>query len=97
MAQSATDIELKAAWRAAQQRWHPDRCKEPQAAERFSAARDAYRVLSDPATRARYDLERVVSADAASLLARKHLGRDLTPRERTGIGWLAAAVRLAKR
>ena len=94
-----TAIEIKSAWRCAQLQWHPDRCKAPDAAERFAAASTAYDLLSDPEARRRYDLQRLaattVDADAAEVLARRHLGRDLSERERMGARWLSFAARLA--
>ena len=55
VAPAATTAEIKAAWRTAQQRWHPDRCGEPEAEHRFKEAAEAYRVLSDPPARALHD------------------------------------------
>lgn len=53
----ASAEEVKAAWRHAQIRWHPD--KNPgsdTAEERFKQAGEAYEVLSDPDKRRIYDL-----------------------------------------
>jgi len=53
----ASAEEIKAAWRHAQIRWHPD--KNPgnlSAEERFKQAGEAYEVLSDPDKRRIYDL-----------------------------------------
>lgn len=46
---------LKRAIRAAMRQWHPDVCKEPDAAERFKQIAAARDVLLDPDRRARYD------------------------------------------
>ncbi|GEM_PF-5510760 len=102
---TATAEEIKAAWRRAQLRWHPDRCREQGAAAKFRSAATAYEVLADPDQRRRYDVEqlRVAVAEenlgvpAAEQLARQHFGRDLTERERRGVRWLSFAARLAGR
>lgn len=53
----ASAEEVKAAWRQAQIRWHPDRNPgNPTAEERFKQAGEAYSVLSDPDKRRIYDL-----------------------------------------
>ena len=49
------DATIKAAWRRLARVWHPDTCREPDAAETFIALKDAYDVLSDPLKRRRYD------------------------------------------
>ena len=47
---------IRAAYRALAARHHPDRCgDDPSAAARMQRVNQAYRVLSDPALRARYD------------------------------------------
>ncbi len=52
---TASDAELKRAFRKLAQRWHPDINKEPEAQERFKEINEAYQVLSDPERRSRYD------------------------------------------
>lgn len=47
--------DLKAAFRRLARQWHPDVCKEPDAATQFITIKNAYDMLSDPGTRARYD------------------------------------------
>lgn len=51
----ASAEEIKRAYRRLALRYHPDRNKDPEAAERFKEISHAYSVLSDPETRARYD------------------------------------------
>jgi len=52
---SAGPEEIKAAYRRAALRWHPDAC--PGGADRFMMAREAYEVLSDPERRRGYDIQ----------------------------------------
>lgn len=52
---TATEREIKAAFRKMARKYHPDVNKEEGAAERFQRIAKAYRVLSDSAKRKRYD------------------------------------------
>lgn len=53
---SATDDDLKKAFRRLAMKHHPDRCPDdPQAQEHFKEAKEAYEVLGDPQRRAQYD------------------------------------------
>ena len=52
---SASDDEIKSAFRKLAKKYHPDVCKEPDAAEKFKEAQEAYAVLSDKDKRAKYD------------------------------------------
>jgi molecular chaperone DnaJ len=51
----ASDREIKNAYRVLARRLHPDICRESGAEERFKEINEAYRVLSDPGERGRYD------------------------------------------
>jgi molecular chaperone DnaJ len=53
---TATDAEIKRAFRKLAQQWHPDVSKDPTADERFKQINEAYQVLSDPQRRQAYDM-----------------------------------------
>jgi curved DNA-binding protein len=55
---NASQEELQAAFRRLARGLHPDVNKDPSAEERFKEVGEAYRVLSDPEDRARYDAMR---------------------------------------
>ena len=52
---SANEEDIKKAFRRKALQYHPDRNKEAGATDRFKEINEAYQVLSDPETRARYD------------------------------------------
>lgn len=52
---SATDADIKKAYRRLARKYHPDVSKEGDAETRFKEMRDAYNVLKDPEQRAAYD------------------------------------------
>lgn len=67
---TATDDEIKTAYRRMVKQWHPDVCKEPNAQEMFIRIKEAYELLSNPNRRARYDAGLALEAslrDAADL------------------------------
>lgn len=53
---TATDAEIKRAYRKLAQQWHPDVSADPAAHDRFTEINKAYQVLSDPERRSRYDM-----------------------------------------
>ena len=53
---SASDGEIKRAYRKLAQQWHPDVNQDAAAAERFKEINEAYQVLSDPQRRQTYDM-----------------------------------------
>ena len=56
VARSASDVEVKKAFRALAMQYHPDRNQgDKQAEDRFKELNEAYAVLSDPDKRAHYD------------------------------------------
>ena len=52
---TASEDEIKSAFRKLAKKYHTDVCKEPDAAEKFKEAQEAYAVLSDKDKRAKYD------------------------------------------
>ena len=55
VAKEATEAQLKKAYRKLAMQFHPDR--NPDAGEKFKEITEAYDVLSNPKTRAKYDEE----------------------------------------
>ncbi|MFD8077115.1 DnaJ C-terminal domain-containing protein [Streptomyces sp. NPDC059718] len=55
VSRTASPDEIQQAYRKLARRYHPDVNKDPEAEERFKDLNEAYSVLSDPKTRARYD------------------------------------------
>jgi molecular chaperone DnaJ len=53
---TATDAEIKKAFRRLAQQWHPDVNADPSAHDRFKEINEAYQVLSDPQRRQAYDM-----------------------------------------
>ena len=55
VSKNATEDEIKKAYRKLAMRYHPDRCKESDAKEKFAEIGEAYSVLSDKDKRTQYD------------------------------------------
>ena len=55
VSKSASQDEIKSAFRKLAKKYHPDVSKEPDAAEKFKEAQEAYAVLSDESKRHQYD------------------------------------------
>ena len=52
---NASEADIKAAYRKQALKWHPDRNKAPEAAEKFKEINKAFEVLADPKKREVYD------------------------------------------
>ena len=55
VSKDASAAEIKSAFRKLAKKYHPDVSKEPDAAEKFKEAQEAYAVLSDESKRKQYD------------------------------------------
>ena len=55
VSKNASESEIKSAFRKLAKKYHPDVSKEPDAAEKFKEAQEAYAVLSDKEKREQYD------------------------------------------
>ena len=55
VSKDASDADIKSAFRKLAKKYHPDVSKEPDAAEKFKEAQEAYAVLSDADKRKQYD------------------------------------------
>ena len=55
VSKTATDAEIKSAFRKLAKKYHPDVSKEKDAAEKFKEVQEAYSVLSDKEKRDKYD------------------------------------------
>src|SRR5687768_16919247 len=55
VSRSASDDDIKKAYRKLALQYHPDRNSAPEATERFKEATEAYQVLSDAEKRGLYD------------------------------------------
>lgn len=55
VSKSASETEIKSAFRKLAKKYHPDVSTEENAAEKFKEAQEAYAVLSDPDKRKKYD------------------------------------------
>lgn len=52
---TATQDDIKKSYRRLSMRWHPDKNKSPEAADKFKELSTAYAILADPMKRADYD------------------------------------------
>ena len=56
VSKTATDAEIKQAYRKLAMKWHPDVNKEEDTTSKFQAISSAYAILSDPDKRRQYDM-----------------------------------------
>lgn len=66
VSRTATEAELKSAYRKLALQWHPDKNKSPEAEARFKEINEAYEVLSNKEKRAAYDQFGHAAFDPAS-------------------------------
>ena len=55
--ESASDDEMKKAYRVCAMKWHPDRYSGPDANEKMALINEAYTILRDREARCKYDAE----------------------------------------
>src|SRR5256714_14629499 len=55
VSRTASEKEIKSAYRRLARQYHPDVNKDPKATDRFKLINEAYEVLSDPKRRSKYD------------------------------------------
>src|SRR5260370_3675763 len=55
VSRTASEKEIKSAYRRLARQFHPDVNKDPKATDRFKLINEAYEVLSDPKKRSKYD------------------------------------------
>lgn len=55
VSKTATEDEIKKAYRSLAKKYHPDVCKDADASEKFKEVQEAYEVLSDPQKREQYN------------------------------------------
>ncbi|MDD3106547.1 MAG: molecular chaperone DnaJ [Bacilli bacterium] len=55
VSKTASEDEIKKAYRSLAKKFHPDISKEPNATEKFKEVQEAYEILSDPAKREQYN------------------------------------------
>src|SRR2546426_5346090 len=55
VSRTASEKEIKSAYRRLARQYHPDVNKHPKATDRFKLINEAYEVLSDPKKRSKYD------------------------------------------
>ncbi|MAH81139.1 MAG: molecular chaperone DnaJ [Rickettsiales bacterium] len=65
ISKSASDAEIKSAYRKQARKYHPDVNKEPGAEEKFKKLQKAYTILSDPQRKQQYDQFGVADDSAA--------------------------------
>src|SRR5579864_9743888 len=80
---SATEKEIKSAYRKLARQYHPDVNKDPKATDRFKQINEAYEVLSDPKKRQKYDQ---LGADWERIEREQEFARQYQSQARQGAG-----------
>src|SRR5947208_5702027 len=80
---TASEKELKSAYRRLARQYHPDVNKDPKATERFKLINEAYEVLSDPKKRSKYDQ---LGADWERIEREQEFARQYQSQSRPGAG-----------
>lgn len=76
--EDATEQQIRAAYRRIALRCHPDRSKgDPEAESLFHEATEAYRILTNPDRRRRYEIENGLVESVVDLFVRKRIGKQL--------------------
>ncbi|HEX5495659.1 MAG TPA: J domain-containing protein [Mycobacteriales bacterium] len=89
----ASSADIAPAYRRLARRWHPDVATSPGAADHFAAITTAYRVLSDPVARARYDTARATTTTAPPPRARPSRRRGPSARNSPWPPWVSQDTR----
>lgn len=87
IAKNASGVDVKKAYRKAARRFHPDICKDDDAAEMFIKVQTAYEVLSSPLNRRKYDASLVFAADVGKKPSNDYLyvaSQNYRPPQRCG-------------
>ena len=101
---NAAAPDIKAAWKRLARQWHPDTCREPDAASQFRAIKEAYEILGDSGKRARYDaglaleaaLRQQVTGDNSAELANVLVIQEWAPPLRCGYVLASGVVKLGR-
>jgi DnaJ-class molecular chaperone len=81
VARTASEKEIKSAYRRLARQFHPDINKDPKATERFKLINEAYEVLSDPTKRSKYDQ---MGSDWERIEREQEFGRQYQSQRRGG-------------
>lgn len=76
---NASAEEIKSGYRRMVKQWHPDVCHDPDATEVFRAVQHAFETLSNPRTKARYDVGLKLSAHTEEKPKKQTKPDDLDP------------------
>src|SRR5260370_2683334 len=86
VSRTATEKEIKSAYRRLARQFHPDVNKDPKATDRFKLINEAYEVLSDPKKRSKYDQ---LGADWERVEREQEFARQYEPQPSRGAGHAA--------